>query len=207
MATNVNSAFGLSPVRHLNGSPYNAQGLKCYIPSTDGTAMYIGDPVDLAGSSDTSGQCPTVSTLGGAAGYPIFGVITSFEPDPDNLTLTYRKASTNRYCYVAVAVPDLIFEVQAGATALANTTVGLNAVMKSGSGSTVTGLSGWYMDSGDSTAPAADATYQLLIINCLSKPFNDVTLAYAKWEVIVSLSRLNSIYDAHASAQYGAKGV
>ena len=202
---NAVAYFGLKPVRHLNGSPWNGQVVKCYIPSTDGNAMYMGDPVDLAGSGDTTGACATVALASMAATVPAVGVIVAFEPDPTDLTLTYRKASTNRYCYVCMS-PDTIYEVCAGPTsAVPVTSIGLNAVMHSGSGSTVTGLSGMYMDDGTTTAPGANATYPLLILNAVAAPDNDVTLVNARFEVIISMHRLMPNYSN--TAYFGALGI
>lgn len=203
---NSNTPFGLRPVRHLNGNPWNGQTQKCYIPSTDATAMFIGDAVDLAGSADAAGVCPTVKKATAGDSNAIYGVIIAFEPDPDNLGKIYRPASTGRYCYVCID-PDVIFEIQACSGAiLANTTVGLNAVLiYTNSGSTITGLSGAEMDSGASDAPAADASNQLMIMGLVDRPDNDIATKNAKWEVMINLHRLRATGD---SANYsGALGV
>jgi hypothetical protein len=204
--SNTDTPFGLKPVRHLNGSPWNGAVKRCYLPSTDGTAMFIGDPVDLAGSSDGLAVAPTVVKATAGAENPIYGVIVSFEPDPTNLSLIYRTASTARYCYVCVD-PSVIYEIQGcSGAALGATTVGLNAVLiYTHSGSTVTGLSGVEMDSGAATAPAADENYQLMILNAVDREDNDFDAANAKWEVLIGLHRLTSHYTG--AAQVGPKGV
>ena len=201
--SNVDTPFGLRPVRHLNGAPWNGQTTRCYLPSTDSTAMFIGDPVDLAGSADSAGVCPTVVKATAGDGNAIFGVITAFDPDPDDLTLVYRKASTARYCHVCID-PDVIFEIQACSNSvLANTSVGLNAVLiYTHSGSTITGLSGAEMDSGASDAPAADASNQLLIMGLVDRADNDISAVNAKWEVLINLHRLRATGDGD-----GALGV
>lgn len=201
--SNVDNRFGLKPVRHLNGSPWNGQAVRCYLPSTDAVAMFIGDPVDLAGSADAAGVCPTVVKATAGDGNQIYGVITAFDPNPDDLSLVYRAASTARYCDVCID-PDVIFEIQACSGAiLANTTVGLNAVLiYTHSGSTVTGMSGAEMDSGASAAPAADASNQLLIMGLVDRADNDISAVNAKWEVIINLHRLRATGDGD-----GALGV
>lgn len=203
---NADTRFGLRPVKHLNGNPWNGQTVRCYLPSTDANAMFIGDAVDLAGSADAAGVCPTIVKATAGDGNAIAGVITAFDPDPDNLSLVYRPLSTNRYCYVCMD-PDVIFEIQACSGAvLANTTVGLNAVLIfSHAGSTATGLSGMEMDSGASDAPAADASNQLLIMGLVDRPDNHISAVNAKWEVLINLHRLRATGD---SGNYsGALGV
>ncbi|MCX8125830.1 MAG: hypothetical protein N3E40_01620, partial [Dehalococcoidia bacterium] len=93
---NVNFPKGLVPVRTLHGSPWNSSLVRCYVPSSDNVALFIGDPVDLSGDADATGTCPTVTRASVGAGNPIYGVIVAFEPDPNNLTLLYRPASTAR---------------------------------------------------------------------------------------------------------------
>lgn len=202
---NVSNPMGLVPVRTLHGAPWNQSLVRCFIPATDNNAMFIGDPVDLAGSADAGAVCPTVVRATAGAGNPVFGAIVAFEPDPNNLTLTYRPASTARYCWV-VCDPLTVYEIQAdGGAVLGPTEVGLNAVFIAGSGNTRTGLSGWQMDSGTTTAPAVNATYQLLILRAVNRPDNDITSVNAKWEVLISLHRLNPNYSNNAF--FGIRGV
>lgn len=190
MAQSANP-FGLRVVGTAQATPYSGKVMRCLISASDSNAMGIGDPVDLYGDADTAGFTPTVALAAGTATNPIFGVITSLEMDPDSLYTVYRTASTARYCYVCVD-PYAIFEVQAGATVLPYTTVGLNAVLKSGSVNTKTGLSGYYMDSGDTTAPSANTTYPLMILGLANRPNNDISQAYCIWRVMISLHRLRS---------------
>lgn len=187
--SNANSPFGLRPIRSMLSSPYSGQTRRCLITSSDSNNMGIGDPVKLYGDADTAAFTPTVALATAGATNGIFGVIVGFEMNPDALYTVYRPASQARYCYVNCD-PFAEFEVQAGATVLPYTTVGLNAVLKAGSADTATGMSGWYMDSGDTTAPAADTTYQLLILGLANRPNNDIASAYAIWRVMISLHTL-----------------
>jgi hypothetical protein len=169
--------------------------------------MGIGDPVDLYGSSDTPGFTTEVKLATAGATNGIYGVIVGFDINTDNVFQNYRTAAQARYCYVCTD-PFMVYEVQAGATILANTTVGLNAVLKSGSVDTYTGLSGWYMDSGDSTAPGADSTYQLLVLGLANRPNNDIAQAYCVWRVMISLHRLTAGgVNTAGAALAGALGV
>ena len=126
MSANPNSPFGLRPVGSLMPSAYSGAVMRCLISASDANDMGVGDPVDLYGDADTPGFTPTVKLATAGATNPIFGVITSLEMDPSSLYTPYRAGSAARYCYVNID-PYAIFEVQAGATVLAYTTVGLNA--------------------------------------------------------------------------------
>lgn len=199
---NVNFPKGLVPVRTLTGAPWNSGLVRCFIPATDTNNIFLNDPVDLAGSADAGAVCPTVVRATAGAGNPIFGVVVAFEPDPSDLTLLYRKASTARYCYV-VCDPNVIYEVQASSDAvLGPGDVGANANLVAGTGNTTTGLSGWQLDS---SAVSANNTYQLLILRAVSRPDNDISSVNAKWEVVIALHRLRHNYSG--GSFYGLRGV
>ena len=142
---NANAAFGFRPVNR-DGSPYNGATVRCVFPAADTTAAFIGDAVLLGGSSDTGYPTVTQATGGDTGG--IYGVVTSFEANPDGLGDQYRKASTKRFCQVATAV-NTYFEVQSDddTTALAEASVGLNANLTVGSGDTTYGISAMELDS------------------------------------------------------------
>ena len=92
---NATGSYGLRPVRHIDGSPYNGATVRCYISAAYATALFVGDPVLLtptAAEKDTTGFLPTINVSAGTAGILIRGVITSFEPDRDDLTKTYSAA-------------------------------------------------------------------------------------------------------------------
>ena len=200
---NVDQRFGLKPVDHLLGLNWSDKVRRCFMTGASGAA-YIGTPVDLAGSADASGAYPTVAPVTVGATHPIFGVIVGFEPDPTDLTLLYRKNSTDRWALVCCD-PFVIFEIQGDSSGvITKDMVGANAVLiDTHSGDTATGLSG--MELYYTTTPAADPTYQLLILGASTRPDNDITAVNAKWNVLISLHRLGSVYSN--SAQAGWKGV
>ena len=157
---NADAAFGFRPVNR-DGSPYNGATLRAVFPAADTTAAFIGDAVKLAGASDSG--YPTVSQC--AAGDPVFGVVTAFEANPDGLGDQYRKASTKRFCQVAMAA-NSYFEVQSDddTTALAEADVGLNANFIVGSGNTSYGTSAMELDSsGLSTTNTLDLQVVALV--------------------------------------------
>src|SRR4051794_10747463 len=122
---NANTPFGLKPVR-MHGSAYFSGGEETFFcPSTDGTALAIGDPFIKAGSADANGVATI--TRASASG-SISGVVTGFLPGTDGTVPHVRAASTA--CYVlGVTDPNVIYEVQEDAVggALAAVDVGLNA--------------------------------------------------------------------------------
>ena len=179
---NVSRIRGFKPVRYKNGAPYTGQVNKYFIPSSDGTAVFVGDLVKLAGSADTDGTCPTVAQA--AAGNAVIGAVVAFAPNPDNLNLSgsYRAASTNRYVYVADS-PDLLFEVEASNGTPAATDVGLNCDFAVGTGSTTTGLSASYADFG---TEATTSTLPLKIRRVFPRVDNEVG-ASVKLEVQINL--------------------
>ena len=194
---NVDTPFGLRPIRHRNGAPYNGAVNPYYLRSDYAVATFIGDPVIKTGTSNLVavsaagvgdfdiGTLPTINKATAGATNRITGVIVGFAPLPNDLTKQYNPASTERVALVCDD-PDVIFEIQSDG-ALSAAQVSLNAVLiYTSSGSTVSGLSGVELDSGTATAPAADATYQLMIQRASNTPGNDITAAYCKVEVMIS---------------------
>lgn len=167
---------GLIPVMYRNGTPYNGRCGKYYIPSTDNTAVYVGDPVKLAGSADARG-IPTVAKA--SSTNVMVGVVVGVEPETAD-SLRYRAASTGRYVFVADD-PELLFEIQEDSVggALAVTSVGLNVNFADAGGSTVTGFSGLEIDS--STA-ATTATLDFQLVRMVDREDNAIG-DNAKWLV------------------------
>ena len=191
---NADIAKGLIAIKHKNGAPYNGSVKPYFVPSTFGTALFIGDPVVKTGTSNTvaigdnntqyaAGTLPEINKITFGATNPITGFIVAFQADPDtNLARTFNPANTQRVAFVADN-PDIAIEIQDDASAtLDATTVGLNANLVDGTGSTVTGFSGVELDA---TAPAADATFQLLIQRLVNRTDNELG-DNAKWEVRIN---------------------
>lgn len=186
---NTDARRGLVPVKKLDGSPYNGATIRCWLPTGESNALFIGDAVDLGGAG-VSGY-PSVAKATAGKGNKIFGVIRGFELDPSYLNQLHRTAATERWCYVCPA-NDMIFEIQASSTAVVTeASVGLNAeLIFTHTGDTVTGLSGMELDTG-TTVPDADATGQLTIIGLSPVQGNDITAVHAKWLVTINLPRLS----------------
>jgi hypothetical protein len=181
---NSNAPMGLVPRRYRNGSPYMGAARTYYVPATDATAIYPGDPVIIAGDGDAAGN-PTV-TLATAASGRITGVMVGIRPGGNNTLIPpkYRAASTAEYILVADE-PDLLFEAQEDGVggSLAATNIGQNISLIAGNGNSYTGLSGWMIDS--STA-ATTNTLQMRIIGLVQRPDNVIGTT-AKWLVANNL--------------------
>lgn len=176
---NTDTPFGFRPVRYLSGSPYNG-AVRHYSTATgDGTAIFIGDPVTLSGTSQTINGAIYMDVDQAATGDIVTGVVVGVLPDTRD-SLTYRAASTQRILCVADD-PNLMFEIQevSGGTALTANDMGLNANFVVGSGSTVTGMSGVELNN---ATEAATNTLDLLIVGFVNRPDNAVG-EHAKWLV------------------------
>src|SRR3990167_465063 len=187
---NTDRAFGLRPVQHLDGSPWNGKVNMYLVPSTDGNTMFVGDPVVSAGSSGAAGTVVNGIDVEGmatiarpTAGSTLRGVIVGFLPNQDNLVQLHRAASQNRIALV-VDAPDVVFEVQedSDTSTVQATEVGFNADMITyAAGSTTTGRSIVELDS--STAGSGAAQFRIL---GLAKRPGNILGSFAKWLVVIN---------------------
>lgn len=200
---NTSKIRGFIPVKHVNGSPYNGQANIYYVPSSDGTALFVGDPVKLAADANSQGiQHVTKATAGAAVLGVVVGVInTKFDPVAGNMsggsvsldTPVYRPASTGQYVLVCDA-PDVVYEVEAvtGSNAsysFAVADVGLNADLATVAGSTVTGTSAAALNM---ATAAATATLQWKILGVVQRPDNEITGANTKVLVKINNAQLSA---------------
>ena len=133
---NVDRQFGLRPVQHLDGAPYNGAIRLVYIPDTVSEDMFIGSPVKSTGDGDARGN-PAVEL--GTPGDALYGVVVSFRVDGTDLEVQYRKGATEKYARV-VEAPDGIFEVQASGD-IQPSNIGDLADLTEEDGSEVSGIS------------------------------------------------------------------
>lgn len=130
----INAPFGLNPVMHRSGSPWNGRVVRRYIPSTNNNAFYVGSPVISLAAADAIGV-PGVDV--GAAGSTYRGVVVGVEPfnvgaaslSGANLDLTRANVPATKlrdyYVYIDQS-PDTVFEVQGDATATNQTAANSN---------------------------------------------------------------------------------
>lgn len=182
---NVDAAFGLRPVRHLNGNPWNGMTRMYYVPSTDNSVIYLGDPVIHGGTAGAAGTrvngidvegMPTAD-VGAAASAKFLGVMVGRLPKQSDLSVLYREASVDTIILVCDD-PSVVFEVQEDG-AIAATDVGLNGDLTSFGGSTVTGRSTVELDSSTVTTTA---TLSVRVLGLAKKEGNAIG-ANAVWEV------------------------
>lgn len=185
---NANTAFGLAPVEYLSGAPWNGQVRRYCIPSSDGNAFAIGDPVVIAGSADAAGVATvTLATAGSGITGVIVGMggITygGMSADPTNLNTTVIPATKTKAYYVNVVDdPNVIFEVQeiGTGTALTAAAVGLNCNLVAGTNSGY--LSGWLLDN---STEATTSTLDVKLLGLVQRSDNAFG-AYSKWRVVIN---------------------
>jgi hypothetical protein len=161
---NATGPFGLRPVRHKNGSPWNGACVPVYCSASYAADMFIGDPLVASlvnAEMDATGHYESVNVSAATDGIVISGVIVAFAPNPSNLELNYRPSETERIAYACMD-QTVIYQIRdnAGGTPIDNW-VGYNAVCIDTTGSAITGLSG-FMLSG-TTLVSENQSYPLLI--------------------------------------------
>lgn len=185
---NVDRPSGLSPVRYLNGSPYNGAGTLYHVDSTDGTVIAVGDPVKSSGSAHTNGIAGV--TLG-TAGSPLRGVVVAIGAvsgesvylDPAAPGVRVIPATkTQDYYVLVVDDPNVIFEVQevSGGTAFTAAEVGLNANLVAGTNNGY--VSGWEVNN---SGEAVTATLNVRLLGLAQRPDNAFG-EHAKWLVLIN---------------------
>jgi hypothetical protein len=179
---NADTPFGLKPYSHRNGAAYNGAARVYSAAAGDATAMFIGDPVKLSGTSQTINGIVYADVDQAATGDVMVGVIVGVVPETAD-SVTYRAASTQRRVLVADD-PDLVFEIQevSGGTALAAADIGLNANFVVAAGSTTTGLSGVELNN---ATEATTNTLDLQIMGLVPRDDNAVG-EHAKWLVRIN---------------------
>lgn len=196
---NITAPKGFRAIRHLDGSPFNGQLTPFLIPAADATAVGIGDIVTVAGSAgtaglyvngmDTEGMMTVARATVGTTGQNIVGVVAGFLPDPTNLGLKYRAASTARIALV-VTDPTVVYDVQEDGlvTPLAAADIGLNIAFVVSTVNTVTGNSNVTIDS-DTKAVTATLPVKLLgLVKRQDNAFNTAGAGtdQARFEVILN---------------------
>lgn len=192
---NSNTPRGLQPYSYRNGAPYAGAVRVYYVPSGNGTALYLGDPVvTVTNSSDGNGvQAVNIATAG--SGTYVLGAFMGVANNAGQVTIpvlqnqpVYLPAATAAYVYVCDD-PTVLYQIQEDSVggAMVSGASGRNADLASGSGSTYTGFSGWQLDS---STLQTTATLQLRIIQGLQETDNTIGSSYAKWLVSLNLSQM-----------------
>lgn len=160
------------------------------IPASDGTALFIGDPVIKTTTGEASTGLPTAIRATAGATNVVYGIVLGFEYDDTYPHDRHRTASTRRVATVVECASDVLFRVQSAGTITAGD-IGARANASAGTGNTFTGLSGFTLDASE----GADATYQFQIEGLHNVSGGDIDGAYN--EAIV---KCNLFQDANATA-------
>lgn len=168
---NADTPFGLRPVKYISGAPYNGAVNTYSALASDGTAIFVGDPVKLSGTAQTIGGYIYRDVDQAATGDKIVGVVVAVVHETQD-SLIYRAASTTRRLLVADD-QDLLFEIQevSGGTALTAAAISLNADFVVATGSTTTGMSGVELDNG---TEATTNTLDLQIVDVVNRDDNAI---------------------------------
>jgi len=196
---NANVPRGFIPYETIWGQKYNGSFNTYYVPSSYGTALYVGDPVKMVSASSDNYGTPGINLA--ATGDTVLGVVVGIinggDPGAMN-TVTrdlpvYHPASTAQYLAICDD-PNILFMIQDDASTQAtapNLWVGKNANFAAGSGgSTVTGYSSYQLNA---STVATTNTLDLKIVRALQQPDNTIgtsanTNMNAKWLVKLNKS-------------------
>ena len=181
---NVHSPAGFRPVKDRLGKPYNGAFETYSVAAGYGTALYIGDPVILAGTSQTINGRILSDIQSCATGGVVAGVVVGVKPATQD-SKNYHLASTLQEIYVAS--PDLVYEIQEGnsGTALTANDAGLNVDFVVAAGSAITGLSGTMINN---ATEATTNTLDLHLIAPVSREDNAIGYS-CKWLVHINRSQ------------------
>lgn len=190
---NSNAPFGLRPISE-NGGPFTGQGRLVYFPTAQGANIFLGDPLVYLGGTDAFGV-PAVGIATAGATHQVAGGFNGLSNGPAGSGVTllqnstvYRPASTITYGLLADD-PNQLFAIQedsVGGAIAAGTSALDNADLVAGAGSTVTGFSGWQLDS---STVGSGATMQVKIMGLLRGPDNALGIN-AKWVVRLNLAQI-----------------
>lgn len=179
---NADNPFGLRPTGSVGGGPHTGAVRLFSTVTGDGTAIFIGDPVILSGTSSTINGSVYQDVDQAATGDVFVGVVVGVIPITNEST-KHRAGSTARLLQVDTD-PNALFEIQevSGGTALTAAAIGLNANIVVGAGNATTGMSGVELNN---SGEATDNTLDVHIVGLVDRPDNEVG-EHAKWLVRIN---------------------
>ena len=176
---NTNAPFGFSPTATVNG-PVNFRLSQRKIASSNSTAIYFGDAVvPVIGSATgyiaqaTAGTTPLAGIFAGCQYYS-----TSQKQTVNSKDYPGSDAAGDVTAYV-IDDPNAKFLVQAGGTNVGFSKIGQNIQLNVGTGSTVTGISGMYVES-----PNTTTTLPFIIADVPSGATDPVATTAYNWVVV-----------------------
>lgn len=194
MAYNTNAPFGLRPVMHLNGAPWNGAYRVYNIASAYATGLFSGDPVTTL-TDGTIGIGVAGSAIRGIFwGCQYFDTLGNLQNSKYWPASTVAKTGTTPIAYV-IDDATVVFTAQedngsgAAGTALALADRGLNINFAIGAGSTSNGLSTSTINNGSENTTS---TLNCKIIDLDPRPGNAVG-DFANWYVSINNHQLGSV--------------
>lgn len=175
MSYGVNAPIGFVPEMHLNGSTWNGQFTDYLIQDSYATSLFTGDPVVLALGYLTIAST-SAPVLGIFVGCRYVSATGTYVFSPYWPASTATQGSIGAVAQV-VDDPTVLFNVQmysgvSGGAVQAN--IGNNANFETGTGSTVTGNSGYSLN----TPATGNATYNFKIVRLVPVPGNVFGINY-----------------------------
>lgn len=181
---NANAPRGLIPVRGANSQTVTG-GPRLYSHAAgDATALFVGDPVKLAGTAQTINGVTTPDVVRAASGDVMVGVVVGILPT--NRDSTLYGAASSAYQLFVDDDPNSLFEIQDAnsGTGLTVNDVGLNANLSVNAGSTAYGTSGVTLDN---TSEATTATLDVKLVDIVNRA--DVDNSTTPLRFLVRLNR------------------
>ena len=192
---NSNSPRGLVPYAYAWGAPYNGAGRVYYVPVGNGTALYIGDPVAMVTASSDGNGVGVAEIASAGTGDFLIGSFVGICNSAGELVIPLLQSQTPylaaaQAAYILVADdPNLLYWIQESGN-MGSAAPGGGANLLAGSGSTVTSLSGWQLNSaslvhGGETFGTPSTWEQLRVMQALQQTDNSIG-ANAKWLVKIN---------------------
>lgn len=188
---NINAPFGFRLCQEQAGDVGVGKARLVFVPSTDGTAIYVGDAVKTATGLDSATGCGLVTASTANTDVVRGFVLSCITPvTAQNLAIgtLYRPASTAQYLLICDD-PGAEFEIQCSGSITASVAhMGTN-IDYGTAGSTSTGLSGM-----QASATVGTTSKQLRILEAVNVPNN------ALGSNVVIRVRINDTYHEFTQA-------
>jgi hypothetical protein len=180
---NTNAPFGFSPTGTVSGAAPNFRISNRLISSGNNTPIYWGDAVVPVSSSVTGYIAQATASTVAMAGIFVGCTYLSTSQGRQVWSRYWPGSDANGDVTAhVISNPDATFVVQAGGTAIGLTSLNENVQLNVGTGSTVTGQSGMYIES-----PGNTSTLPFTIVGFVQDPTGangtDITTAY-NWVIV-----------------------
>jgi len=153
---NATADYGFAYVKSHSGEP---KAIGCAV-LTAGTDLYVGDPVILSGTGDSSGRPSITRAAAQTTTVNVFGVVQGFKATgTDNLSKQYSDSADT--VIVLPTTPGSIWRVNSDSASLDD--IGLRFDHIVAAGSSLTGRSGYYLDVNTTTAGSATSNCWMLV--------------------------------------------